>query len=268
MDGSLPITGSSSIRFGRNKTCSKTTEGRTEAPRAHDREAGRAQLGAIASLWDDSFRLKQLANPQGIQRRINALRQKNETLHKLSVSWHDPGGGTWLVQSGHEHDPDGTKQDVTGAVTRGESLANPAPIDERNFTYHEVRATDGAHYAELNYPLRRFRAGRREIVGALELHYDLKQLDAALTADKRTLTMASALAALTAAVLISLLLSRAVLSPLDRLPCGPRLGGSAEVRWRPASTGSVGTRSERSRATSTAWPPSSMPPTATSRSSR
>lgn len=29
------------------------------------REAGRAQLGAIASLWDDSFRLRQLANPQG-----------------------------------------------------------------------------------------------------------------------------------------------------------------------------------------------------------
>lgn len=54
------------------------------------REAGRAQLGAIASLWDDSFRIKQLANPQGIQRRINALRQKNDTLHKLSVSWHDP----------------------------------------------------------------------------------------------------------------------------------------------------------------------------------
>ncbi|MBA3420796.1 MAG: GGDEF domain-containing protein [Thermoleophilaceae bacterium] len=196
------------------------------------REAGRAQLGAIASLWDDSFRLKQLGHPEGIQRRINALRQKNETMHKLSVSWHDPSGGTWLVQSGHEHDPDGTKRDVTGAVTRSESVANPAPIDERDFRYHEVNATDGAHYAELNYPIRRFRDGRQQLVGALELHYDLKQLDQSLAADKSALTMASALAAVTAALLISLLLSRAVLSPLDRLRAATRRIGGGEVAAR------------------------------------
>lgn len=196
------------------------------------REAGSAQLGAIASLWDDSFRVRQLRHPEGIQRRINELREKNETLRKLSVSWHDPRGGTWLVQSGHEHDPDGTKQDVTGAVSRAESLANPAPIDEDNFRYHEVNAADGAHYGELNYPLRRFRDGRRQVVGALELHYDLKQLDESLAADKRTLTIASALAAVTAALLISLLLSRAVLTPLDRLRAATRRIGGGEVAAR------------------------------------
>ena len=178
------------------------------------------------------LRIKQLGHPEGIQRRINALREKNETLHKLSVSWHDPSGGTWLVQTGHEHDPDGTKRDVTGAVTRSETRANPAPIDERNFSYHEVTATDGAHYGELNYPLRRARDGRRQVVGVLELHYDLKQLDQSLAADKRTLAIASALAAVTAALLISLLLSRAVLSPLDRLRAATRRIGRGEVTAR------------------------------------
>jgi len=166
---------------------------------------------------------------------VNALGEKNQTLRKLSVSWHDVGGGTWLLQSGHEHDLDGTKRDVTGAVPRAETLANPAPIDERDFRYHEVRASDGAHYAELNYPLRRFRDGRRQLVGALELHYDLKQLDQALAANKRTLTMASALAAVTAALLISLLLSRAVITPLDHLRAATRrIGGgeAARLNWR------------------------------------
>lgn len=121
---------------------------------------------------------------------------------------------------------------MTGAVTRAENLANPAPIDEGDFRYHEVHATDGAHYAELNYPLRRFRDGRRQLVGALELHYDLKQLDEALAADKQTLTMASALAAVTAALLISLLLSRAVLTPLDRLRAATRRIGGGEVAAR------------------------------------
>ncbi len=196
-------------------------------------EAGQAQLSAIASMWDDSFRLKHLGSPVRTQRRMNALREKNPTLHKLSLSWHDRTGGTWLVSSGHEHDPDGTKRDVTtGAVTRSESRVNPAPIDARNFRYHEVNAADGAHYAELNYPLQRFREGRRQIVGALELHYDLKTLDAALAADKRTLTFASILAAATAALLINFLLARAVLSPLDRLRAATRRIGAGEVTTR------------------------------------
>lgn len=90
-------------------------------------ETGQAQLKAIASMWDDSFRVKQLGNPAGIQRRMSALREKNPTLHKLSLSWHDPSGTTLLVSSGHQHDPDGTKRDITtGEVTRAENRA-PTP---------------------------------------------------------------------------------------------------------------------------------------------
>jgi|GEM_PF-2912318 len=196
-------------------------------------DAGQAQLSVMASMWDDFFRLKQLGSPGRLQRRMNVLREKNPTLHKLSLSWHGRTGGTWLVSSGHEHDPDGTKRDVTtGAVTRSESRVNPAPIDTRNFRYHEVNAADGAHYAELNYPLRRFQDGKQQIVGALELHYDLKALDQALAADKRTLTFASILAAVTAALLINLFLARAVLSPLARLRAATRRIGAGEVTTR------------------------------------
>jgi len=82
----------------------------------------------------------------------------------------------------------------------------------------------------------RFQNGRRRPMAALELHYDLKQLDQALAADKRTLTFASVLAALTAALLINFMLARTIIRPLDRLRAATRRIGAGEVttrlRWK------------------------------------
>ena len=138
-------------------------------------EAGRTQLRAIAGTWDDGFRGTDLENPEALQRRIDKLRANNETLHKVSLSWHDRADDTLLVQSGHEHDPGGTKRDVTtGKVQRvGSDNPNPAPIDVGRYDYREVNAADGAHYSELNYPVKR----NGQTAAAMELHYDLKDLD-------------------------------------------------------------------------------------------
>ncbi len=79
------------------------------------------------------------------------------------------------MQSDHEHDPGGTKRDVTtGKVQRvGNNNPNPAPIDVGRYDYREVNAADGAHYSELTYPVKR----NGQPAAAMELHYDLKDLD-------------------------------------------------------------------------------------------
>ena len=96
-----------------------------------------------------------------------------------------------------------------------------------------VRSSDGVHYAELNYPIGL--PGGRGPVAALELHYDLKARDAALRAD-RTASSSTALAgAIIARRLISLLLGRLVVRPLDRIRAvANRIRGgesSARLGW-------------------------------------
>ncbi|MDP8943290.1 MAG: diguanylate cyclase [Actinomycetota bacterium] len=190
--------------------------------------AAQDQLRAIAVTWDDGFRGVDLDSPNRLQRRIEKLRADNETLHKISISWHGRRGKTLLVQSGHVHDPDGTKRDVsTGKVVPWKGSA-PAPIDAGSYGYREVHGADKVHYGELNYPVKRH--GRT--VAAMELHYDLKKLDQALAADKRTVAVASTVAALGLGLLLNLLLGRAVLTPLRRLRQASRRIGSGEVETR------------------------------------
>jgi diguanylate cyclase (GGDEF)-like protein len=196
-------------------------------------DAGRAQLQAVADTFADGVESSDLSDPEALQRRVKALQANNETLHKLSVSWHDRAGATLLVQAGHEHDPDGTKRDVsTAEVLTLAADSRPAPIDARSYGYREVRARDGAHYAELERPLRN--AGRT--IAAVELHYDLAGLDSALARDKRTVTVAGVLSALTLMLLLSVIMGRTVLSPLGRLQEAARkIGrGATETRlnWR------------------------------------
>ncbi len=182
--------------------------------------AGQAQLRAIAGTWDDGFRGIDLRRPEALQRRLDRLRANNPTLHKISVSWHDrrapdpAEGDTMIVQSGHEHDPDGAKRDITTSqVQRYTNGTERAPIDAPRWGYREVRARDGAHYGELNYPVKRL----NETVAAMELHYDLKTLDQTLARDKRTLAIASALAAITLSLFVNFLMGRSVLTPLQQL---------------------------------------------------
>jgi diguanylate cyclase (GGDEF)-like protein len=179
------------------------------------REAGGSELEAIAATWDDGFRGVDLSQPKLLQRRIEKIRRNNPNLHKISLSWHDAEGRTLLVSSGHEHDPDGTKRDVTTSRVQLSAGGAQAPIDAAHYGYREVHATDGAHYGELNYPVRR--GTSRSLVAALELHYDLKALDAALADQQRVGGVAALLAALVLGVLVSWLLGRAVLRPLSQL---------------------------------------------------
>ena len=193
-------------------------------------QAGRAQLQAIANTWDDGFRITSLNNPPRLGRRIARLRELNPTIHKINVSWKDPSGRTLLVQDGHSHDVDGIKRDISTPapvkLEAGSSLS--APIDEGPRKYHEVRAADGAHYAELNQPIRR--GGK--LVAMLELHYDLAGLDEALAADKRTVLAAAVLSAITLTLLANLLLSRTLLAPLGRLRAAVQRLGAGDRTHR------------------------------------
>jgi diguanylate cyclase (GGDEF)-like protein len=177
-------------------------------------QTGRDQLTAIATTWDQGFDTRGLAEPGLLQQRVERLKAANETLHKISVSWHDGEGRTRLVQAGHVHDPQGTKRDVTTSRPIVTGPGQSTPIDEASYGYGEVHASDGAHYAELNHPIRR---GDGEIVAALELHYDLKALDGALTADQHSLMTRAAIAGSVLALLTIIFLVRSVVRPLDRI---------------------------------------------------
>ena len=179
-------------------------------------EAARSELQAIAGTWDDGFRGTDLRRPMRLQARIERLKRNNPNLHKISISWHDARGDTRLVSAGHSHDPDGTKRDVTTArVQRSAPGSKPAPIDVADYGYRQVHAADGAHYAELNYAVRR---GRTDVLkAALELHYDLKTMDATLAKDQQQMAIAAAGAAVVLSLLLAFLLTRAVLRPLDKL---------------------------------------------------
>jgi diguanylate cyclase (GGDEF)-like protein/putative nucleotidyltransferase with HDIG domain len=196
-------------------------------------QAGRAQLQAVADTFADGIESSDLSDPEALQRRVNALQANNMTLHKISVSWHNRAGATLLVQAGHEHDPDGAKRDVsTAEVLTLASDSRPAPIDAKAYGYREVRATDGAHYAELELPMR----SGGHTIAAVELHYDLAGLDSALARDKRTVAVVGVLSALTLLLVLSVILGRTVLSPLGKLQEAARkIGkGATETRlnWR------------------------------------
>ncbi|MDP8943070.1 MAG: diguanylate cyclase [Actinomycetota bacterium] len=192
------------------------------------REAGRNQLEGLARAWGQGLRSADLRRPRRLQRRINTFRRHDETLHKISISWHGKRRRTLLVQSGHVHDPDGAKRDVTTSRVARSRGGKRAPIDAREWGYREVRAADGAHYGELNYPLRRH--GRR--IAAMELHYDLKNLDQGLARDKRNVALAAGGAAILLSLLLNALLGRTLLVPLRRMREATRRIGQGETGTR------------------------------------
>jgi diguanylate cyclase (GGDEF)-like protein len=179
------------------------------------RQAGKSQLEALAKTWNDGFRVTSLEDPGYLQRRIARLRGlTDETVHKMVVSWVGPRGERLIVQDGHDHDPDGVKRDVTtSTAVQWSGRNNRAPIDIGPQPYREVHAADGAHYGKLLFGVRR--GGTLRAV--VELHYDLKALDQALAADKRTVLTIAILTAITLTLLANLLLNRALLRPLARL---------------------------------------------------
>ncbi len=182
---------------------------------AYERSSA-AHLRAIATTFDDGFTAADLRNPAELQSRIERLHAGNADIHKLAVSWHGSKGRTYLVSSGHEHDPDGSKRDVSTS----RALASPrggqaAPIDEGRYGLREVRSSDGVHYSELNYAITR--PGRSAPLAALELHYDLKGRDAALRSDRTAILITALGGASLLGLFIALLLGRLVVRPLDRI---------------------------------------------------
>jgi diguanylate cyclase (GGDEF)-like protein len=173
--------------------------------------AGEAQLRAIATTLEDGFDRSDLADPRELQRRVTRLQRGNEDLHKISLSWHGEDGRTYLVSAGHVHDTHGTKRDVTTsrALTRGPG-DQKAPIDVGQYGLTEVRS-GGVHYAELNYRL----GARGTPVAALELHYDLKGRDDALREDRTAIVVTALAGASILGLIVSLLLGRLVVRPLD-----------------------------------------------------
>ncbi len=193
------------------------------------REAGAAQLRGIAETWKQTFRLNGLdTEPERVQRRLDAIRENNPTLHKINISWKGEDGRYRYLQSGHTHDPDGAKRDVS---TKGAQLATRnavTPIQEGPKAYHEVRAADGAHYAEIDEPIVR----RGKTKAMVELHYDLKDLDYALARDKRTVVLASVLAAITLSILSWFLINGTLVRPMGRLGAATRRLGAGDRSFR------------------------------------
>lgn len=193
------------------------------------RQAGEAQLRGIAETWKQTFRMGGLDDSSDrVQRRLDAIRKHNPTLHKINISWKGDDGKYHYVQSGHTHDPDGAKRDVSTKGVQTVDKGTLTPFQEGPKEYHEVNAADGAHYAEIDEPVMR----RGKTRAMLELHYDLKDLDAALARDKRTVIMASVLAALTLWLLSLLLINRTLVQPLARLGAATRRLGAGERTHR------------------------------------
>jgi diguanylate cyclase (GGDEF)-like protein len=178
-------------------------------------DASRSELNAIATTWADGFRPSDLDDPSQLQARLRKLKTGNANLHKISVSWHDARGRTLSVSAGHVHDPDGTKRDVTTSAPVVAPGSNRAPIDAGEYGYRDVRGTDGVHYGEVNHRLRGADGART--VAALELHYDLKNRDLAMAHDRQATAWTALAAALVLCAMLSLMLGRTVVRPLDRI---------------------------------------------------
>jgi diguanylate cyclase (GGDEF)-like protein len=154
--------------------------------------AARGELVAIATTWEDGFQPSDLADEQLMEERVARLREANDHLTRISVSWHDVYGRTRIVEAGVGSDREGF------------------PIEAGARDYHEVRE-GGAHYAEIQHPVG---LGPDAM---LELQYDLAALDEARATDARALFMLGLAAALVLGALVSLLLGRTVVRRLDRV---------------------------------------------------
>jgi diguanylate cyclase (GGDEF)-like protein len=187
------------------------TQSHSRLAQAYD-DAGRTALQGIAATFDDGFSAADLRDPAELQRRMTQLKDELPELHKVSVSWAAPDGGTMLAQAGHEHDPDGTKRDVTTARVIRTRGSTPAPFDAPDYHYREQYAAQ-AHFARLERPIGRTASGAP--LAVLELHYDLKALDMASARQQRTVATIAILGAITVALLLALLLTRAVVMPVD-----------------------------------------------------
>jgi HAMP domain-containing protein len=191
--------------------------------------AGRTTLAGMAAAYEDGFDDAELRDPAGMQQRMMELKERLPALHKISVSWRSSDGGTMLVQAGHEHLADGAKRDVsTARVLPGGARA---PFDAPDVSYREVR-TAGAHYARLDHLLHVPRSRRPAAV--LELHYDLKALDVAREREQRTLIAIAVLGALSVGLMLLLVLTRAVVRPVDemRAVANRIRGGARDARLR------------------------------------
>ena len=189
------------------------TQSRARLGQAYD-DAGRTTLQGIAATFDDGFSSADLRDPAALQQRMTRLKEEVPELHKVSLSWAAEGGGTMLVQAGHEHDPDGTKRDVTTARVIRTAGKTPAPFDAPDYRYAKLRAAQ-AHFARLERPVGTATNGGP--LAVLELHYDLKTLDAASQREQRTIAAIAILGAITVSLLLAFLLTNAVVMPVDRI---------------------------------------------------
>ena len=189
------------------------TQSRARLGQAYD-DAGRTTLQGIAATFDDGFSSADLRDPSALQQRMTRLKDEVPELHKVSLSWAAEGGGTMLVQAGHEHDPDGTKRDVTTARVIRTAGKTPAPFDAPDYRYAKLRAAQ-AHFARLERPIGT--AANGGPLAVLELHYDLKTLDEASQREQRTIASIAVLGAITVSLLLAFLLTNAVVMPVDRI---------------------------------------------------
>ncbi|MDO9354550.1 MAG: diguanylate cyclase, partial [Solirubrobacteraceae bacterium] len=194
------------------------------------RDAGRGQLNGIAETWKQTFRIRGLDDGGSgrVQRRLDAIREANPTLHKINISWQGDDGRYYYVQSGHIHDPNGIKRDVTTTGVQPVAVDQKSPMEQGPEGYHEVRAADGAHYAEIHEPVLR----RGKVRAMLELHYDLKELDYALARDKKIVIGVSVLTAITLWLGSIFLLNRTLVTPLARLGAATRRLGRGDRTHR------------------------------------
>ena len=189
------------------------TQSRARLAQAYD-DAGRTTLQGIAATFDDGFSSADLRDPAALQQRMTRLKEEVPELHKVSLSWAAVGGGTMLVQAGHEHDPDGTKRDVTTARVIRTAGKTPAPFDAPDYRYAKLRAAQ-AHFARLERPIGTAASGGP--LAVLELHYDLATLDVASQREQRTIAAIAVLGAITVSLLLAFLLTNAVVMPVDRI---------------------------------------------------
>ena len=158
-------------------------------------EEGEATALTVARHLGTRLDRSDLARDARVRSRLAETRKVNPTVTFLSVHRRRGRALVRVAASGrgHAHGPRSPK-----------TLKRPVLDEHRN---------RGGHTLELLYPLR----DGSKVVGAVELHYDLAPLDAALSKRQKAFVLTVASVALLVALLVYLVLGRSVFRPLDEL---------------------------------------------------
>lgn len=182
-------------------------------------KSGQRQVLAVARTFAEAAD-RGVPHRDEIQARLDRLRQQNPELVKASVYVIGDGRPVRLASTDR------------AALRKPAEAHDVAPLRTGTWHYEEERES-GEHVGELTYPLR---DGQGRPVAVVGLYFDLGPLDAALARSNRRFLLGAVTTAVLLVGLLSLLVGRLLLRPLETLRQATRrlAQGRFEARlgWR------------------------------------